>query len=52
MMFWKLQADEVLRERAEVKPKEVAVIEYWGGPKGSYADLVDEYMYEKKSPFK
>lgn len=50
LMFWKLQADEVLRERSEVKPKEVAVIEYWGGPKGSYADLVDEYMYEKNLP--
>ncbi len=50
MMFWTLQADEVMRERSEVNSKEVALIEFWGSPKGSYADMVDEYMYEKNLP--
>jgi len=50
MKFWNLQGDEVLRERSEVVPKEVVLIEFWGSPNSSYADMADDYMYQKNIP--
>lgn len=50
MQFWNLQADEVVRERSEVEPKDVALIEFWGNSNHSYADLADEYMYQQNTP--
>lgn len=50
--FWCLQYDETVRERSLSGPQEVAVIDYWAGPSGNYADKVDEYMYEKNVSLK